>query len=259
MHQENDNIITLVLVTTIMIQLLSIGVILLLFSYRNKQLQHQKKISEIQLENDKLILSSQIEIQEETIQNIAREIHDNIGLSLTLAKLDINTIDLRHVIESKKKIENASELIGKALTDLRHLSHSLNSEVVKNNGLLKAIKNELSRIQKSGLLNIKLETKGQVVYIDANRELLIFRMLQECLNNIIKHSQAKKALVKITYLDDSLEIGIEDNGIGIKNFNTKSKKGSGLLTMEARVKMLGGRIEIKSNNNGTKIKLIIPF
>lgn len=259
MHQENDNIITLVLVTTIMIQLLSIGVILLLFSYRNKQLQHQKNISEIKLEKDKLILSSQIEIQEETIQTISREIHDNIGLSLTLAKLDINTIDVTNEKESKKKIAKASELIGKALIDLRDLSHSLNSNVVKNNGLLKAIKNEVSRIQKSGWLKIKLETKGEVVYLDANKELLIFRMIQECFNNIIKHSQAKKASAKIIYLDDSLEIEIEDNGIGIKNLSTELNKGSGLLTMEARLKMLRGSFEIKSTSKGTNIKLIIPF
>ena len=259
MQQQSDNIITLVLVTTIMIQLLSIGVILLLFGYRNKQLQHQKKITEIQLEREKVILSSQIEIQEETIQNISREIHDNIGLSLTLAKLDINTINLSNSLEAKNKLENASTLIGTALDDLRHLSHSLNSEIVKNNGLEKAIRNEIIRIEKCGLLKFKIDVIGKVKYLDSNKELIIFRMIQESFNNILKHSQAKLAIVIIGYNDDFLEITVKDNGIGIQNLNDNSKKGSGILTMSATLKMLGGKIEISNLEIGTEIKFFIPI
>ncbi len=245
--------------TTVLIQILGLGIIILLFNYRHKQLQYQKTISNIKAEKEKSILAAQIEIQEETIQNISREIHDNIGLSLTLAKLNLTTLSSTIQFDYQEKISSTTNLLSIAISDLRSISHGLNNEVIKTFGLLRALENEVERIKKNTYLDITLEIIGEQKFIDANKELLLFRMIQESINNVLKHSKATECRIKIHYKHANLETSIWDNGTGMENKNSETNKGSGLLTMGSRLALIGGNLEISSSNEGTEIKIILLF
>lgn len=245
--------------TTVLIQILGLGIIILLFIYRHKQLQYQKTITFIRTEKEKSILSAQIEIQEETIQHISREIHDNIGLSLTLAKLNLNTLANTIQNENSEKIKLTTSLLSKAIEDLRSISHSMNNEIIKTHGLLKALKDEIERIKKLTNLEFAFSTSGNYQFIDPQKELLLFRVTQECINNILKHSNANNVRVEINFEDTYLETLICDDGIGLDLVKLKNTKGSGILTMASRLSTLGGNLEVNSSVNGTKITINLPY
>ena len=111
---------------------------------------HKQEKQQLQSQFQQTLLQSQLEIQEQTLQNISQEIHDNIGQVLSLAKLNIGTIDIYQPEKAQVKIHDSYELMGKAIQDLRNLARSMNSSYVMEMGLLRAIEYEVEMINKSG-------------------------------------------------------------------------------------------------------------
>lgn len=205
---------------------------------------------------------TQLEIQEETFQFISREIHDNIGLSLTLAKLYLNTLEINSV-QNPKIIYETVELITQALNDLSDISKSLNSEAIRSEGFLCALQLKLDKIKKTQRFEIDFKITGNPIFLDSQSELIIYRIIQEALNNIIKHSKATEIAIWLNYNDKELTAEIRDNGIGINWEQLEKTKSTtmsaGLANMRKRAKMINGSCEIRSNNNGTTITLTIPL
>lgn len=215
----------------------------------------------MQLNHENQLLTYQIEIQENTFTEISREIHDNISLSLTLAKLNLNTLDLdkNHILN--EKINYSIDLISKSLVDLNNLSKSLDGDLIEKFGLIAALQNEIAKINKIGTLHISFEIKGKDRYFEHNVELAIYRIIQEAIKNCMTHSKATTANVTIDFKEHIVLLEISDNGIG---FNTESqtngKISSGIKNMNNRAKLINSKIEINSVvGSGTKIKLEIPI
>jgi len=207
------------------------------------------------------LLHAQIEIQEQTLKNISQEIHDNIGQTLSLAKLNLNTLQVKKEEEADSKIENTKELVSKAIVDLRHLSKSLNTDSILSAGLLKAIEHELLQVQKAGSFAASLQIKGNPFRLDPQKELILFRIMQEGINNIIKHSAARTIHVHVHFHPGRMELQLCDDGNGFEQAEATSdmNSGSGIRNMKSRAILIGGDLEIKSNKNkGTIIKVILP-
>lgn len=134
------------------------------------------------------LLSSKVEIQEQTLQYISRELHDNIGQIASLVKLNLNTISLSDSEKAAKKIANTKELMSQLLIDLKLLSTNLNTDKIAKIGIIKAIQIEVEKMNKIGLFLVSLEVDNNLPIIDSEREIIIFRMVQEVLNNTMKHS-----------------------------------------------------------------------
>jgi two-component system NarL family sensor kinase len=239
-------------------------IVTILFLYRKRQMVYFKTIETLKLDYEKNILDTQLEIQEQTFQHISREIHDNISLSLTLAKLNLNTIDINHSLKSELKIESSVELITKAIEDLRDISKSLNSELIINQGLTTALEQELRKIESLGIFSLNYSVKGDIVFIDSQKELIIFRIIQEALNNIIKHAKASAVELILNFTSENIDILIADNGNGFCNVqNEKQIAGnskSGLMNMQKRALMLNGQMSIESApGKGTHIFVTIPY
>ncbi len=229
-------------------------ILMLLLKDQQKQLSYQNNIDKIKSEQEQLILKSQIEAQEVIFKNISREIHDNIGLTLSLSKLHLNNVNkpCTNVIVS-------TELITKAISNLRVISRTLNSEYILSSGFIQSLKKELGYISNVGKHDIKLEIKGNQKFLESSRELMLFRITQEIYNNAIKHSEAKTINTSITYDDINLNIIIQDDGKGFHYDPLKSNY-LGLRNIQKRVELLHGRCEINSKQNvGTIISLSIPF
>jgi signal transduction histidine kinase len=259
---RNDIIIFLV-ITTIIILLLVGLIVLLIYLYQKKQLSHQRSLENIQLDHERNILSTKLEIQEETFQHIAREIHDNINLSLTLAKLHLNTLDLNNKEKAATQVTYSVDLLTQSISNLRDISKSLNSELVANQGLIKALDTEINRIRKTGLFEIDFEITGDPVYLDTQKELVIFRIIQEGFNNIIKHARATRSIIDLKFNDRSLVILLNDNGIGFNLSQEKppvSSGKAGLANMMTRTQMIGGVMSIESaTGKGSRLTFNIPI
>lgn len=257
----NDIVIFLV-ITTIIVLLLVGLIVLLIYLYQKKQIIHQRKLEDIRLDHERNLLGTKLEIQEETFQHISREIHDNINLSLTLAKLHLNTLDLDDRNKAASQVNYAVDLLTQSISNLRDISKSLNSELVANQGLIKALDTEIARIRKTGLFEIEFEVNGEPVYMDTQKELVIFRIIQEGFNNIIKHARATRSIIDLNFKPEYLKILLVDNGVGFNCSPEKSQASngkSGLANMKTRTQMIGGTMQIESNGQGSMLTFTIPI
>lgn len=204
---------------------------------------------------DAELLQTQIEIQEQTLKTISQEIHDNIGQILILTRLNLSTIVLDDEVLNEK-INSSKQLLGKAIVDLKDISNSLDTDSIKDIGFLKAVANQIEFINKNNI-RAALTINGDEEKFDPKTALILFRMVQECLTNAIKHSKASKIDISANYYHDYFELIIVDNGIGF-NAEKIEGKGLGLKNMQNRIKFIGASLNINSTYTGTVIKIIIP-
>ena len=252
-------IVTLIVTSTLIIITLATIVIILLFRYQKKNQLFSANINTLNLEYEKNILQASIEVQENTFKHVSREIHDNIGLSLTLAKLNLNIVSENLTGIHLSRVVAAKEVLTDAISSLSHLSKGLNADLIYEIGLIEYLRIETERINKLNVVNLKQEIGGNPVFLDPDKELILARIIQESLNNILKHSKATLASIFLYYDEDKLKMTISDNGVGIA-CNPNEAVSSGIRNMHSRAKLLGGHLQILSKEHvGTTIDLIIPI
>jgi two-component system, NarL family, sensor kinase len=248
----------LIVVSAIIIGLI-VFVISILYLYKKRQQFFEKSLGQLILDHENALLTSQLEMQEETFKHISREIHDNISLSLTLAKLNLHTVDVDANKTLNEKISNSIELISKSILELSDISKSLNADIIGQQGLLKAIEQEVLRIEQIGLFKVLFTVKGNPVFMDAKKELIIFRIIQEAFNNILKHALSTIAELNLEFSEANLLILIKDNGKGFDTRLNLHSGQAGLNNMRTRSKVLGGVFRIYSTPGvGTQLFLEIP-
>ena len=250
----------IIVIASFFLLLVAVGIIALVMVYRRKQVEYIHEQKRLKAAFEKELLEAQLEMQEQTMKHIAQEIHDNIGGTLTLAKLNLNTIRAEQANGSSEKIGNAKELVTKAIGDLRTLSKTLHTEAVLSVGIAKAIEMELKLINKSAAFETTLSIIGEPATIDQQKELILFRTVQEALNNAMKHSGATQIHVELSYSAKDLAVVIRDNGKGFDRFAIEKdpEKGSGLRNMQNRTRMIGGELSIEGHS-GTKIQISLPI
>lgn len=251
-------IIAFILVSVLLILAMAVFISLVIYRYQQKQNLYFKDIETLKTAHKNTLLQAQLEIQEQTFQNISREIHDNIGHKLTLAKLYLNTLEFADGHKPFQQVNDSVNIIGEAINDLSDLSRSMSSEIILNNGIIKALEHELNQLKRSGLYQITFSTTGNPVYLSNNTELVLFRIVQEVLNNIVKHAAATDINMQLHYSENHLIITIHDNG---KGFNVHEKhKGVGVQNIKNRTVILKGDVYINSTGYcGTEIKIKIPL
>lgn len=252
-----NNLIFFVLFIIFLILLLCAFIILIIYKYQKKRNSFLKDIEEIKITHQNTLLQSQLEVQEQTFEHIAREIHDNIGQKLTLAKLYLNTLTYSSLDEVRSSVADSLGLITDSISSLSDVSRSMGTEVLLNNGLVKGIELELSKLQRTGLYQSDLTVNGKEVFLNANTEVVIFRIVQECINNFLKHANGSCESIHLQYTADELELTIKDDGQGFE-LNAVGT-GAGLINIKKRAAMLNGACLIESSNAGTTINIKIPI
>jgi two-component system NarL family sensor kinase len=231
---------------TVVILILSVLVFLFILLLQKKKHIFLQDTANLKTSFERTLLQAQLEIQEETFKNISQEIHDNIGQTLSLIKLTINTIDLRNIPAASNKLIETNGLLTNVIQDLRDLSKSLNTDYITNNGIIRSIQQQLLYLEKTGLYKTSLEYSGSIFKLSLNRELLLFRIIQELLNNIVKHAEANEIEVSITADKAKFQIGIHDNGKGFDNEQMRQREkenlGIGLKNILSRMELIGGTI-----------------
>ena len=240
----------------------SVAIVLIL---NQKKFHFNKKLLKVELEFQENMLLTKIEIQEQTFNHIAREIHDHIGQRLSMARLQINQLEDNIRETNQEKLIEASKLIEEAIADLKKLSRSITADVIKEEGLLAALQIEINRIKKIvPTLDIVLEIKKEEAppFMSEENELIIYRIFQESLQNILKHALASSVYVQMIYDNSELYMIIRDNGIGF-NLTESVKKNeftkSGLTNLKKRAELLNGSFQIESaHGKGTSLIFQIP-
>lgn len=222
-----------------------------IFLKRKNRLLLEKEQMNVQFRQT--LLHSKLAIQEETFNYIGKEIHDNIGQVLSLVRINLNTITAN---PDEQKIFLMDELMGKAITDLRNLSHSLDTDLIRNTGWIKASERILLAIQKTGKCKVEFSAEENLPTLGDEKPIILFRMIQEIMNNIIKHAGAKEIKFKAASSDKQIVINIEDDGKGFDITNVTA--GAGLQNLESRAKVIDANLFIHTlPGRGTRVTISV--
>lgn len=231
--------------------LMSLFVVAMVVLHRQRQVQNRQKIDQLKSEHEKTLLNVENEIQQETLAQIGRELHDNIGQLLSLAKLSLNSAKPEKQAEGK-------EYINHIIREVRALSKTLNLDWVESVSLDDFIRQQLQKIQSTGFCETVLESDGSFSQLSKDEKLVLIRVIQECLNNAIKHAQPDRIDIRISNDSRSRKIEIRDDGTG---FDPKqASTGSGMANLKKRMETIGGKFFLASEvGKGTHITLELPF
>lgn len=235
-----------------------IAIITFVRQYKLKKKEYIVLISNQFAEHQKELLSTQIEIQTQTMQHIGREIHDNIGQQLTLASLYTQQLAFEnkapHITEN---IENISKIINSSLSELRQLSKTLTDNTIENKNLVSLLKTECRKVNEFKNCEFTFSKEANKLQFSYETKSFLVRIVQEFLQNSLKHSDCKKINVHLQTDENNLILSLKDDG---KGFDTnENKSGIGLKNIKKRTAMLEGTFDIKSNKNGTNLTIKIPI
>jgi PAS domain S-box-containing protein len=214
---------------------------------------HQQVIAEGKVKEMQL-LQALMEGEEKERSRIARDLHDGIAGMIAAAKMHFSALSSKvsHVLENRSYIQGM-DLLEHASAQVRRTSHNLMPEIVLENGLAKALERYCANVSNDSLQLVFLSV-GEIERHTTGFDLALYRIAQELIHNIIRHSKATQALVQLTQNDNMLTLSIEDNGNG---FSTHIiTEGTGLGSIRKRVEAMKGQLEISSERNkGTQVYL----
>lgn len=257
-----DLLVASVAVTTLIVMLTGFAIAFIFIMRKTKELSLREQ-EVLRTKFAQTLLQTQLEIQEQTLKNISQEIHDNIGQVLSLAKLNVNTMNCDEPEKLREKIADSKHLISKAIQDLRDLSRSLNTDYVVDMGLLRSVEYELEMIRKAGAIETKLQVEGKPYRLEQQQELILFRIVQEILHNIIKHAKATEIIVQFGFGADLFKLSVADNGVGFDASKLENADysgfGLGIRNMYNRAKMINTQFHLRSTSGeGVYIDLELP-
>lgn len=252
-----SEIAIILIIGTLTLLVFVVFIILIIIEYRKRQVRHITEKLEMEHRFKQVVLQTQIEVQEQSFQYISEEIHDNIAQTLSLAKIKLYKTGERAADETiKAGISTTTELVGNALDSLRSLSHVLNGGLVQKLPLRDSIDKELKYVADANEIETTLVVTGEYRELEAGKKLVAFRIVQESLNNAVKHAQAKRININLEFSERLVSIGICDNGKGFDAVNVKMG-GLGLYNMQMRAAMLGDLQITSLEGKGTTVTLNI--
>jgi signal transduction histidine kinase len=251
--REEENILIVIISATIILLLLVTFIVLFLFVYQKRVYRHKRQVQKMQEDFKQEMVNSKMELQEQVLNSVSEEIHDNLGQMLSVVKLNLAKLG-RMASRDENETEVINELKGQisgVINDMRSISKTLSKDFVADFGLVESLKVELARIKRTGEIDTIFNTGGEdKLYFDGQSQIVLFRIAQELINNAIKHAEAKQITVEVIFSNESLRMTIADDGMGFDTETIKLKNsftsGNGLRNMKNRVKIIGGVLHLKS-------------
>ncbi|MBC7829716.1 MAG: two-component sensor histidine kinase [Chitinophagaceae bacterium] len=247
---------------TIGMLVLTIGLIVFIIFHQRKVIRYQSRLQRLEYEQQKMLLNASIRFQEEERQRIAADLHDDAGPLLATARLYLNenlvNLDKTTQLQS---IYNAKSIIDDTIQLIRNISHSLMPPTLKNFGLESAVNDLFQKISGSGSMNASCRFHDYRERLHPDQELIIFRVIQELINNILKHSNSSFIHLTQNLSGDKLYIRMHHDGRGLTQADfeklNKSTVGLGLKNIQSRLKLLHGRIFFEKDMSQTYYKVTI--
>ncbi|GAB2823037.1 ATP-binding protein [Ferruginibacter profundus] len=230
--------------------------------YKRYQLKQEKKLQAEVMKQQDMATKAVIVAEENERKRIAADLHDGVGQMMSAAKMNLsafeNEIPFKDEIQ-KNNFEKIISLVDEGCKEIRSVSHQMMPNALLKSGLASAVKEFIDKID-SRILKINLYTEGLNERLDGNVETVLYRVIQECVNNVIKHSGANSLDISLIKDKDGIAATIEDNG---KGFNSKDKEkfeGIGLKNISSRIGFLKGTVDFDSSpGNGTLVAIHVPL
>jgi signal transduction histidine kinase len=244
----------------------AIGIIVLalfIIIYFRQRAIHIRTVSEQkirQLEEEKKLMAAKllVEGQEEERKRIATELHDGLGVLLSATKMQFSIIRDKSP-ENKELIEKATRMLEQATGDVRKISHNMMPGLLTKLGFFEAAEDLFDQISETGDLNAVCTITGSQERFAENKEIMLYRIVQEMVNNTIKHAQAKNIELLLNVTSGMMELIFSDDGIGFELNEKLDAESIGLKSIQSRVNFLNGKLEINTKPGaGVKYSIQIP-
>lgn len=262
MQIQGNNIVLIIIIITCIFFVAALFMLFYVSIFIERKKRHREEKEKMQQQFETALIQTQIEVQEETRKHLASDLHDNIGQLLSLTNVTLASININDKEKAEQKLADTQNLVTKSIKELRQLSKIIHGEQLIQQGLIPTIEQEINWLQRNGHYTVELvhDISG-IETNNADKDLFLYRLLQESLNNTIKHSGADKITIQLHYANHIMQLSIRDNGTGFDAAEKmKQKSGLGLLNMQKRIDLLNGSMQIDSaQNKGTTISFIIPY
>lgn len=262
MSSTGETQIYLIIAVAIVAMLLMAGsIVVFVVFYQKRMIKEQLKRQVLEVEYQQKMMQAELQSQESERRRLAADLHDSIGGMLSTIRVGLVTMG--RLLPDPQGISETKQMLDDTISSVRRISHDLMPSTLEKFGLIQAIKELCDRFQATSRIEITFSEPGNIPPIEQQRELMIFRVVQELLNNAIKHARAN--IIQVTILINvELYVSVEDDGIGFDAEVQKNDKrighGLGLFNMENRARLLGGRIEHENGRpQGSKTILILPL
>lgn len=255
---KTELLITIILFNTFFLMFV-IAVVIYIRNYRQRKKEY---LNEIEMKNEihqRELLATQLEIQQATMQQIGRELHDNIGQKLTLVSLYVQQMLYENKVpEASERIDQVSQIINQSLQDLRSLSKTLTDDNINQKEIVTLIQEEVDNTNSLKKCKISFEHNFDQLDLGFVHKNVLLRITQEFIQNSIKHSQCENIFISLNTSEHILwELKIQDDGVGFDSTNTKSN-GIGLTNMKNRAEIIGADFKLQSQeNNGTMLNITL--
>lgn len=249
------------IIAAILMAVLSGGVIAY-SAYKRYKLRQETRLQEAVIRQQDMATRAVLEAEEKERQRIARDLHDGVGQMMSAVKLNLSSF--RTDINSndttlQEKFENIFSLVDDSCREVRSVSHNMMPNALLKAGLAQAVREFLHKLD-TPALKVNLYTEGLEHTIDNNTEIMLYRVIQECVNNVIKHAQAFRLDISIIKDEHEILVTIEDNGKGFDHTDKNKPEGIGLKNINSRVAYLKGIVEFDSKpGKGTVVTISIPL
>lgn len=231
---------------------------LLYRNYQQKQELQKQKINELEKDKQLMAVDAMLKGQEEERSRLAKDLHDGLGGMLSGVKYSLNNMKDNLIVtpDNMAVFERSLDMIDTSIKELRRVAHNMMPEMLVKFGLDEALKEYCSTINSAKILKVTYQSFGMDTRLDNSVEIIIYRVVQELLNNILKHASASETLVQVIREGSRLNILVEDNGKGFDINLLEKNKGAGWSNIQSRVDYLKGHLDIHSEiDKGTSVSI----
>lgn len=231
-------------------------VFLILFVILFRKTQYRFELERQQLKQAKM--EAEVEIQEQTMTEISRDLHDNFGQIASLIKINLGMLKTPERESDSKRLSEAQDLLTGLIGDIRSLSSSLNSDNITRQGIIEMMQKDVDRTNRTGFVDVTFNSEKFSYALSQDRAIILYRMFQEMINNILKHAEAKRVEVILKSTNKDVQLSVKDDGKGMDL--DKIERGSGLNNILDRCKLIKAENRIESKlGKGTLIEISLPI
>jgi signal transduction histidine kinase len=232
---------------TVAMLVLAGSIILFVVFYQKKMIEEQLKRQQLELEFQQKMMEATLESEENERRRLAGDLHDSVGGMLSAIRVGLTTIAKK--LPDPQVIEQSKQMLDDTLSSVRRISLDLMPSTLEKFGLIPALRELCDRFQVTSLIPIKFMEYGQMRSIETKRALKIFRIVQELINNAVKHAQA--SVIKVVFVaEEKLKITVEDDGVGFEpsalHAATENGSGLGLYNRENRTRLLNAKLDFET-------------